>query len=172
MRSDFNFTFTSWFLGNVLVRPYFNSQCMGPNHFGRVQSFWTGPICFGWVQIILDPNYEISHKSLIWTLPKWFGPDKKKIVPVQNNLECSKLICEKLRKTFGNSSASNLQKNWYRSPCPPGPLTLYSLEQILQRFGDFKYQELSLILGFLFCLMNVIFWDNHKTKQKTCFNGI
>ena len=26
MSSDFNFTVTSWFLGNVRVKPYFNTQ--------------------------------------------------------------------------------------------------------------------------------------------------
>ena len=27
MSSDFNFTVTSWFLGNIRVKPYFNTQC-------------------------------------------------------------------------------------------------------------------------------------------------
>ena len=30
MSSDFNFTVTSGFLGNVLVKPYFNTQCPSP----------------------------------------------------------------------------------------------------------------------------------------------
>ena len=30
MSSDFNFTVTSWFLGNVRVKPYFNTQCPRP----------------------------------------------------------------------------------------------------------------------------------------------
>ena len=29
MSSDFNFTVTSWFLGNVRVKPYFNTQWYG-----------------------------------------------------------------------------------------------------------------------------------------------
>ena len=36
MSSDFSFTATSWFLGNVLVKPYFNTQC--PLDFGRSRS--------------------------------------------------------------------------------------------------------------------------------------
>ena len=35
MSSDFNFTVTSWFLGNVCVKPYFNTQCLPPD-FGRL----------------------------------------------------------------------------------------------------------------------------------------
>ena len=30
MRSDFNFTVTSWFLENVRLKPYFNTQCPLP----------------------------------------------------------------------------------------------------------------------------------------------
>ena len=30
MSSDFNFTVKSWFLGNVRVKPYFNTQCLPP----------------------------------------------------------------------------------------------------------------------------------------------
>ena len=35
MSSDFNFTVTSWFLGNVLVKPYFNAQC--PSIFWHIE---------------------------------------------------------------------------------------------------------------------------------------
>ena len=42
------------------------------------QLFWMGPICFGWVQIILNKSKSVKlvHKSLIWTWPKWFGRTK------------------------------------------------------------------------------------------------
>ena len=29
MSSDFNFTVTSWFLENIPIKPYFNTQCSG-----------------------------------------------------------------------------------------------------------------------------------------------
>ena len=35
MSPDFSFTFTSWFLGNVRVKPYFNTQCPLPSGFSE-----------------------------------------------------------------------------------------------------------------------------------------
>ena len=38
MSSDFDFTVTSWFLGNVHEKPYFMTQCPAPHthsNFGR-----------------------------------------------------------------------------------------------------------------------------------------
>ena len=34
MSSDFDFTVTSWFLGNICIKPHFNTQCPHPD-FGR-----------------------------------------------------------------------------------------------------------------------------------------
>jgi hypothetical protein len=56
--------------------------------------FWWGLNCFGQVQIILV-RFKIDFSGLIfiiWTCPKWFGPDQKKwthpkwLVLDQNNL--------------------------------------------------------------------------------------
>ena len=53
------------------------------------QSFRMGSIHFGWAQFILDrsKSYKLVQKSLIWTWPKWFGPDPKWFGPDQNNLD-------------------------------------------------------------------------------------
>ena len=53
-------------------------KCSDALSFYRSKSFWTGPVCFGWVQTILDRSKLVS-KNLIWTSSKLF-------VPVQNYL--------------------------------------------------------------------------------------
>ena len=51
------------------------------------QSFWTGPISFGWVQIIKSSSEKsnLNLTRMIWTPPKQFAPN-------QNNLYLSKAI--------------------------------------------------------------------------------
>ena len=51
------------------------------------QSFWTGPICFGWVQIyhsrqvqaikISPEKSNLNLTKIIWTRPNQFGPAKQ-----------------------------------------------------------------------------------------------
>ena len=38
MSWDFNFTVTSWFLGNFCIKPYFNTQCPPPSPPGKNRS--------------------------------------------------------------------------------------------------------------------------------------
>ena len=71
-----------WVKINYINTSLMPCPSMGPKCFWTVpiilveyQLFWTGPICFGQVQIIII--------SLIWTWPKRFGHD-------QNNLYLSK----------------------------------------------------------------------------------
>ena len=52
---------------------------LGPKLFWTVQislieyqSFWKGPICFGWVQINLDRN-DLDPTKTIWTVQNHFG---------------------------------------------------------------------------------------------------
>ena len=68
---------------------------MGPKWFWTVQIilvefqlFWMCPICFGWDQIILAR----FKKSLIWTWPKWFGPDQNKLDLTETNWTPPKLL--------------------------------------------------------------------------------
>ena len=56
-----------------------------PNNFGRVpivldgsNSFWSGPNHFGQVVII-----KFAQRSLIWTWPKWLGPDQNNFGPIK-----------------------------------------------------------------------------------------
>ena len=74
--------------------------CMGPNRFWTLQIilvdyelFWTGPICFGRVQIIkISPEKSnLTLKKMLRARPKRFGPDQndwystKMIWSVQNH---------------------------------------------------------------------------------------
>ena len=75
---------------------------MGPKWFWtdqiilvEYQSFWTGPICFGRVQIILV-RFKSDFSTLIfiiWTRPKWIGL-------VLNNWYSTKMIW-KVQNHFG-----------------------------------------------------------------------
>ena len=79
---------------------------MGPNNFGRLQSFWTGPIRFGQVQIIkISPEKSNLYLTkMIWTRPKQF-------VLVQNNLDGPKSFWT-YRRTGKNTQSWN-----YKSYC-------------------------------------------------------
>ena len=66
------------------------------------QSFWTGPICFNQVQIVLDRSKlkKIVKKSLIWTWTKWYGPNQSKLDLIKTiwtrpkKFERSKIVLE------------------------------------------------------------------------------
>ena len=62
-----------------LIRILMPCPSIGPKWFWTIQiilvehqSFWTGPICFGLVQII-----KFCPEKSNLTLPKFFGPDQK-----------------------------------------------------------------------------------------------
>ena len=57
------------------------------------QSFWTDPICSGWVQIILERSklgIQISQEKSNLNLTKMISTHPKQFVPSQNNLDCLK----------------------------------------------------------------------------------
>ena len=85
---------------------------MGPKLFWTVkiilveyQSFWTGPIHFNQVQIVMDRSKlkKLVQKNLIWTWPKWFGHDQKK-------LDSTKIICTTLdsQNHFGHIEGQDI----------------------------------------------------------------
>ena len=86
---------------------------MGPKWFWTVQiilveyqSFWAGSIHFGWIQIILgrSKSKKLVQKSLIWTWPKWFGPN-------QNDLGTIKTIWT-VQNHFGLIEGQDIRVSW------------------------------------------------------------
>ena len=85
---EYRFRGTCW---NKSLMP---CPSMGPKWFWTVQIilveyklFGTNPICYGRVQIILNRSklLKLVQKNIIWTQPKWFGPDQNDLVPTKKN---------------------------------------------------------------------------------------
>ena len=100
MSSDFNFTDFTWFLGNVRIKPYFNTQCPLPIPIHpkapKVYSKWfpMEQISFILVWMMhsryfcIQPNFMILKKSKIWYWNcKWLGL-------LNSVFSCSKCVCK------------------------------------------------------------------------------
>ena len=124
MISDFNFTVTSWFLGNFHIKPYFNTQWPPPLHASAIPG-WFGLVS---CSIIICSQHTVLSESKVQSrfsdqaLPRttdtwWWNicwecfPNSPSI-----NVTCT-LKCSFLEQWLWNSAAILSQKlllyDWY-----------------------------------------------------------